>query len=115
PAPRRIRGHAGMSALALTMGEPAGIGGEIALQAWLRRDDGIPPFFAIDDAARLDELARRCGWAVPLGRIAAPEEAEGVFDRALPVLEQRLAAASVPGKPDAANAPSVIAANDRAV
>ena len=30
--------------LALTMGEPAGIGGEIALQAWLRRGAGVPPF-----------------------------------------------------------------------
>ena len=35
--------------LALTMGEPAGIGGEIALKAWQRRGDGVPPFYLIDD------------------------------------------------------------------
>ena len=32
--------------LALTMGEPAGIGGEIALKAWLERNNRhIPPFY----------------------------------------------------------------------
>ena len=39
--------------LALTIGEPAGIGGEITLQAWLNRDAGIPPFYAIDAPDRL--------------------------------------------------------------
>ncbi len=43
--------------LALTMGEPAGIGGEIALKAWLRRGEGVPPFYVIDDPARLAALA----------------------------------------------------------
>ncbi len=32
------------TSVALTMGEPAGIGGEIALKAWLRRGEGLPPF-----------------------------------------------------------------------
>jgi 4-hydroxythreonine-4-phosphate dehydrogenase len=45
-----------MLPLALTMGEPAGIGGEIALKAWLRRGEGAPVFYAIDDPER-----RRCG------------------------------------------------------
>jgi len=51
--------------LALTMGEPAGIGGEIALQAWQRRGDGVPPFYVVDDPDRLAALARRLGWKVP--------------------------------------------------
>jgi len=42
--------------VALTMGEPAGIGGEIALKAWLRRGDGLPFFFAIDNPSRLRRL-----------------------------------------------------------
>ncbi|MBF0305550.1 MAG: 4-hydroxythreonine-4-phosphate dehydrogenase, partial [Alphaproteobacteria bacterium] len=33
--------------LSLTMGEPAGIGGEIACKSWMRRDSGVPPFFLI--------------------------------------------------------------------
>ena len=40
--------------VALTMGEPAGIGGEIALKAWLRgRSQSVPDFFTIDDPARI--------------------------------------------------------------
>src|SRR3546814_18814930 len=53
--------------LALTMGEPAGIGGEITLQAWLRRGTaGLAPFFAIADPQRLAALAGRLGLAVPV-------------------------------------------------
>ncbi|MGH6981963.1 MAG: hypothetical protein ACREFC_12225 [Stellaceae bacterium] len=47
-------------ALALTCGEPAGIGGEIALRAWLaRKEQRVPPFFLIDDLDRLGRLAAR--------------------------------------------------------
>jgi 4-hydroxythreonine-4-phosphate dehydrogenase len=104
-----------MRPLALTMGEPAGIGAEIALQAWLRRGDGIPPFFLIDDVDRLGALALSLGWAVPLRTIAAPEEAPASFSSALPVLPLSLAHPVVPGQADPANAPAVIAAIDRAV
>jgi 4-hydroxythreonine-4-phosphate dehydrogenase len=97
------------------MGEPAGIGGEIALQAWLRRAEGVPAFFALDSAARLDALSKHLGWTVPIAPIAAPEEASSRFGSALPVLELGLAAPVVPGKPDPANAAAVIAAIDRGV
>ena len=56
----------GEKPLALTMGEPAGVGGEIALKAWLRRDEGLPRFFAVDDPERLRRLARRLDLAVPI-------------------------------------------------
>src|SRR5581483_3714101 len=72
--------------LAVTMGEPAGLGGEIAVQAWLRRSEGVPPFYLIDDPERLSRLARRCGWTVPIRRLGAPGEAAGAFAAALPVL-----------------------------
>jgi 4-hydroxythreonine-4-phosphate dehydrogenase len=101
--------------LALTMGEPAGIGGEIALQAWLKRGEPIPAFFLIDDAARLAALAKSLGWTVPLAPIAAPQEAAVRFAKALPVLDIGLAAPVVPGRPDPANAGAVIAAIDRGV
>ena len=97
--------------LALTMGEPAGIGGEIALQAWLRRDrDGVPPFFLLDDPSRLERMAASLGWTVPVRSITAPEAAFAAFAAALPVLPSRLARPAVPGKPDRANAPAVIEA-----
>jgi 4-hydroxythreonine-4-phosphate dehydrogenase len=101
--------------LALTMGEPAGIGGEIALQAWFRRVEQVPPFYVIDDPARLAALADRLGWAVPVGEIAAPLEAMALFDRALPVLSVGGNPAATPGHPEAADAPLVVHAIDRAV
>ena len=48
------------------MGEPAGIGGEIALKAWLRRGESVPAFFVIDDAERLAALAHRAARGQPV-------------------------------------------------
>jgi 4-hydroxythreonine-4-phosphate dehydrogenase len=100
--------------LALTMGEPAGIGGEVALKAW-RGDKTLPPFFMLDDPDRLTRLARRLDWTVPVIEIAAPEETEAAFQRGLPVLAERLPAEVVPGQPNQANAPAVLSAIRRAV
>jgi 4-hydroxythreonine-4-phosphate dehydrogenase len=97
------------------MGEPAGIGGELACKAWLRRRQDLPAFFAIDDPARLEALAIRLGLAVPVRAVADVAEAAKVFDTALPVLPQPLAAAVEPGRPDPANAASVRASIARAV
>lgn len=97
----------GMSPLALTMGEPAGIGGEIAIGAWKALRASGPAFLLIDDADRLS--------GVPIRRIATPEEAAAVFAEALPVLHRPLPRRPVPGRLDPANAPAVIAAIDEAV
>ncbi|RPI59716.1 MAG: 4-hydroxythreonine-4-phosphate dehydrogenase, partial [Lysobacterales bacterium] len=75
--------------LALTMGEPAGIGGEVALGAWLRRDDPVEPvgpFVAIDDPRRLAGIAAALGWTVPVEAVPCVAAAADVFHRALPVL-----------------------------
>jgi 4-hydroxythreonine-4-phosphate dehydrogenase len=97
--------------LALTAGEPAGIGGEITLLAWRERArQRLAPFFAIDDPARLARLAARLGWDVPVEVVAAPEDAAAVFARALPVLALDYPAPIEPGRLDPANAPAVIAA-----
>jgi 4-hydroxythreonine-4-phosphate dehydrogenase len=100
--------------LALTMGEPAGIGGEIALKAW-RAGGGLPAFFMLDDPGRLTRLARHLGWSVPIVEITAPEETEAAFARGLPVLPERLPVEVVAGQPDGANAPAVLSAIRRAV
>jgi 4-hydroxythreonine-4-phosphate dehydrogenase len=101
--------------LALTMGEPAGIGGEIALKAWLRRDDGVPPFYVIDDPQRLASLSQRLGWNVPVRAINAPQEAAAIFAGSLPVAPVGGTCRAAPGRPDPADAPLVIGAIDRAV
>jgi len=100
--------------LALTMGEPAGIGGEITLKAWARRA-GLDPFFVIDDPDRLEDIAHRTGPKVPIQVIHSASEAADVFATALPVLPVPLPAPVVAGQPDAANAKSVIAAIATAV
>ena len=102
--------------LAVTMGEPAGIGGEIVLKAWAARvEDDVPPFFVLDDPSRLQSLAKAIGLAVPVRAIASPAEAPALFGTALPVLPQPLSAPVLPGRPDPANGPAVIASIDRAV
>lgn len=102
--------------LALTMGEPSGIGGELALKAWLRRQEkAVPPFLSIDDPDRLARLAASLGWAVPVVAIADPAEAAALFSRALPVLPQPLAIDCRPGHPNVANAAAVIGSITRAV
>jgi 4-hydroxythreonine-4-phosphate dehydrogenase len=105
-----------MPPLAVTMGEPAGIGGEITLKAWLERDDGVPPFYLIDDPDRLTRLARRLGWSVPIRSISRPCHAAAVFDEALPVISiggQPIRAE--PADPDPRDAPAILGAIERAV
>ena len=101
--------------LAVTMGEPAGIGGDISLKAWRRRAELKRPFFVIDDPDRLRSLSARMNIEVPVAEIAEPEGAASAFGEALPVLRQSIDAPVVPGRLDTANAPAVIAAIDRAV
>jgi 4-hydroxythreonine-4-phosphate dehydrogenase len=105
-----------MEPLVLTMGEPAGIGGDIALAAWLAREERcLPCFFIIDDCSRLARLARRLNLPVPLQPIAAPEQAHACFPHALPVMQRPLPCAVEPGHPNAAAAPATIAAIEEAV
>src|SRR5258708_3804272 len=101
--------------LALTMGEPAGIGGEIALQAWLRRGDEVPAFYLIDDPGRLATLTQRLGWDVPIRTIAAPAAALSIFATALPVLPVGGTTRAAPGQPDIADAPLVLGSIETAV
>jgi 4-hydroxythreonine-4-phosphate dehydrogenase len=104
-----------MKPLVLTMGEPAGIGGEIALDAWTRRSSGIPIFAMIDDPARLRAIADKLGLTVPLREIETPAEAVKAWPTALPVLPIRLAAPPVPGRPDPRNADAVLGSIEAAV
>jgi 4-hydroxythreonine-4-phosphate dehydrogenase len=103
-----------MKALALTMGDPAGIGGEISLKAWLALREIGPAFVLLDDPDRLARLAAGMGLAVPVRVVADAAEAGDMFRSALPVLPMRLAADAVPGHPDQANAGAVVASIEQA-
>jgi 4-hydroxythreonine-4-phosphate dehydrogenase len=101
------------SPLALTMGDPAGIGGELSVRAWLARRDGRP-FVALDDPDRLAGIAAAMGVDVPVRAVNSLAQGADTFAEALPVLPIRLAAPAVPGVPDPANATAVIASIEQA-
>ncbi len=93
--------------LALTMGDPSGIGVEITLGAWQALRRAGPAFVLLADPAWIAGVA---GF-VPVRPVAAVAEAGAVFAEALPILAlpdaARLAASPVPGRPDPANAAAI--------
>ncbi|MCP1757450.1 4-hydroxythreonine-4-phosphate dehydrogenase [Bradyrhizobium elkanii] len=101
--------------LALTSGEPAGIGPDITLAAWLRRRElDLPPFYLLGDRAALAERAKALGLAVELAEVSA-EEASAAFARALPVVATGKAATARPGQPDGTSADAALASIRQAV
>ena len=94
------------------MGDPAGIGGEIAIKAWRALRDAGPAFLLLADT---DWLRRQPGGeALPIEILSDPAGAAAVFPRALPLLPLRLGVAATPGRPDPAHAPAVTASIARA-
>ncbi|MGY6768337.1 4-hydroxythreonine-4-phosphate dehydrogenase PdxA [Komagataeibacter sp. NFXK3] len=95
--------------LALTMGDPAGIGPEITAGAWRAMRAGPTAFAVIGDAG----LIGRHG--VKVREIGSIGEAAGVFADAVPVLPVTLAAPVVAGEPDSRNAGAITTSIARAV
>lgn len=98
-----------MLPLALTQGDPAGIGPELTLKAWQERTTrGLPAFACLGDIDHLGRLAQQLGLPVPL-RACNWNEAEAAFPDALPVIPHGHAVSAEPGKPDSATAAGTIA------
>ncbi|SCA57653.1 4-hydroxythreonine-4-phosphate dehydrogenase [Candidatus Terasakiella magnetica] len=100
--------------LALTMGEPAGISGEITLKAWRDHRDNLPAFFLIDCPHRISHIANQLGWTIPICPIEDPAQAKDVFVDALPILEHPVTAGE-PGILSKHSAKPVINSIERAV
>jgi 4-hydroxythreonine-4-phosphate dehydrogenase len=101
--------------LALTLGEPAGIGPDLALAIWHRRVKlGVPPFYLVGDPDFLARRAAKLGLKVPLAAVT-PAEAGAAFSSALPVVGLGMNMTTQPGRPDNASAPAAIASIRRAV
>jgi 4-hydroxythreonine-4-phosphate dehydrogenase len=101
--------------LALTLGEPAGIGPDLALEVWRRRAElDLPGFYIVGDPQFLRRRAARLGLDVPMA-IVAPAEAVAAFPAALPVVALDVAATAEPGHPDRSSAPVAIASIRHAV
>ena len=104
-----------MPPLALTLGEPAGIGPDITFAAWRRRAElGLPPFYLLGDPRYLAERADRIAPGITI-KAVEPAEAAAAFRTALPVVDLGLEVTAPPGRPDASSAPAAIAAIRRAV
>ena len=88
--------------LALSLGDPAGIGPEIIAKAWTALRHSGPAFMVIGDADLLSAQG------VSVQRVSGPAEALATFSSALPVLDQPLGQAVQPGVADKAHAPSII-------
>jgi 4-hydroxythreonine-4-phosphate dehydrogenase len=101
--------------LALTLGEPAGIGPDLALAIWQRRAElDIPPFYIIGEPDFLGRRAAALGLQIPIERASAATAA-AMFRSALPVAPLGLSISAEPGKPDPSSAPAAIAAIRRGV
>ena len=93
-----------MAPIAVSLGDPAGIGPEIVAKAWLARvDRALPAFVAVGDARALEQAA-----AGAVARVGSMEEAKHVFDDALPVLHLDGAGAITFGAPDIDGARSAL-------
>src|SRR4051794_22537687 len=101
--------------LALTLGEPAGIGPDITLAAWQRRAAlGLPPFYLLADPDFVAARAHLLGLEVPL-RIVQAKDAMDAFTTALPVVALAETVTATPGHPDASSGPAAIASIRQAV
>ena len=101
--------------LALTLGEPAGIGPDIAIAAWLARErESIPPFVLVGDADLLLRRAAALDVQIRVERVA-PSEAAEAFPDALPCLDGAVAVSGRPGSLCPSDAPAVIESIRRSV
>ena len=84
-----------MPPLAVALGDPAGIGPEIAAKAWMARESqDLHPFFAVGDARSIETV-----WSGPVVRISDPDQAGAAFDHGLPVIQMEDAGPITPGQP----------------
>lgn len=82
--------------IAVSMGDPAGIGPEVIAKAWAaRRHEALPPFFAVGDARAIASV-----WDGPVTNIADPSQAAAAFATGLPVLNVEDGGNITPGTPD---------------
>jgi 4-hydroxythreonine-4-phosphate dehydrogenase len=101
--------------LALTLGEPAGIGPDIAIAAWLRRNDlNLPAFYLLGDRDFVARRARLLGLNLDLADVSGAE-AVSAFANALPVVATGRVATAQPGRPDETSAEAALASIRHAV
>ncbi|MCA8886235.1 MAG: 4-hydroxythreonine-4-phosphate dehydrogenase PdxA [Hyphomonadaceae bacterium] len=103
-----------MKPLAISMGDPAGIGLELAARVWAKRE-AAPPFFIVGDPDALERASVRLG--LPKPRLNVVDDASKLSGAAetLDVLHAPLAMQETPGEPDPVNASATIGAIEKGV
>ncbi len=97
--------------LALSMGDPAGVGPDISLQAWTDRASyALPAFILVGDLAQLNERARLLGLDIPIEPVDITDNVQEIFASALPVFPVKLPVKIKPGVPDTASVAAIIEA-----
>jgi 4-hydroxythreonine-4-phosphate dehydrogenase len=104
-----------MKPLAVSMGDSAGIGLELAARVWAERDGATPPFFVVGDPDALERAAARARLPRPQRSVLDDADDVGASGDALSVLHVPLAMEETPGAPDPVNASATIAAIERGV
>jgi len=85
-----------MNPIAVSLGDPSGIGPEVIAKAWmLRRDHGLKPFFAVGDRRSIEAV-----WSGPVSQIVDPSDTISCFDDALPIMQVDDADDIIPGEPN---------------
>ena len=101
--------------IAATMGEPAGVGGEITLITWKDRAPDTPDYFVIDDPDRLQSISTKLDLDVRVIEITRPDETTEAFQGGLPVLPVGYSVSTQPGHPSTDSAEAVCASIEQAV
>lgn len=88
------------SPLAVSLGDPAGIGPEVIAKCWDNREVfGLPPFVAIGDPRSVAAV-----WDGPIELVDDPRQADAAFDYGLPLIQLNSPEADTPGRPSVAGA-----------
>lgn len=88
------------SPLAVSLGDPAGVGPEVIAAAWLRREaENLRPFFVAGGANVLADVSRVKGLGMSIIPIDNPDAAASAFAHGLPVLGAS-GGTWKPGEPD---------------
>jgi 4-hydroxythreonine-4-phosphate dehydrogenase len=90
----------GLAPLAVSLGDPAGIGPEVIAKCWDNREGfALPPFVAIGDPRALAAV-----WDGPIETVDDPRQADAAFDYGLPLIQLNAPQSDVPGHPSVAGA-----------
>lgn len=104
-----------MAPLAVSIGDPAGVGPELIVRAWAERTSlGLPPFFVVDGDGVLQAAAQAIGMDCTVERLTHPGATAALFSRALPVFG-RTSDCYRPGRPDTSTAELALASLESAI